>query len=79
MDIYISKSSEADPTQFANDIIFSQTTFARFNTRDFAFLNTDQGYSVTLYSASSDEGANTFLDNTLTVRYSEYWMAEDVA
>lgn len=41
-------------------------------------MNSSEGYSVTVYSASSDEGANTFLDNTVTVKYSEYFARDAV-
>lgn len=71
MDVYVSKSSSADPTQFTNDIAFKQTTFVRLNTDDLQFLGTENGFSVTTYSQAYDEGANTFLIDYLRVEYTE--------
>jgi len=71
MDVYVSRSSLSDPTQFTNDIVFKQTTFVRLNTEDMQFLGEDSGFSVTTYAKSYDEGANTYLHNTLKVEYTE--------
>jgi vitellogenic carboxypeptidase-like protein len=72
MDVFVSRSSLSDPNQFINDIVFKQTRFVRLYTRDFELLNSDSGFSVTCYSQSFDEMANTFLTNTLKVQYNDY-------
>jgi len=71
MDVYVSKGSSADPTQFTNDIAFKQTLFVRLNTADLKMLGTADGFSVTTYSKAYDEGANTFLTDYLRVEYAE--------
>jgi hypothetical protein len=50
MDIYISRGSSSDPTQFTNDIVLKQTKYVSLNSRDFEFLSLDSGYSVTCYA-----------------------------
>ena len=72
MDVYVSRSSLSDPNQFINDIVFKQTRFVRLYTHDFELLEGDSGFTVTCYSQSFDEMANTFLNNTLKVSFNDY-------
>ncbi len=72
MDVYVSRSSLSDPNQFINDIVFKQTRFVRLNSRDFELLGGDSGFTVTCYSQSFEEMANTFLSNTIKVTYNDY-------
>jgi len=69
MDIYVTGCAHADPNQFQNQLTFKQTKRVTLNSHDFELLDTERGYTVTVYVPAIDENANTLLNNTLSVSY----------
>lgn len=69
MNVYIMAGAESNPTQFLYDMAFLNTQSVKLNAENFDVLRNSTGYSVTTYTKSFDEPANTYLTNTVTYSY----------
>jgi len=49
--------------------LFKQTKRINLNSHDFENLDSDRGYTVTVYVSAVDENSNKLLNNTLTVGF----------
>lgn len=78
MDIYITKGAKSDPNQFQHDLAFKQVKRVSLSSQEIDLLDSQEGYSVTVYVAAIDENANKLLNNTLTFSNSEPHYIEDV-
>lgn len=78
MDIYITKGARSDPNQFQHDLAFKQVKRVSLSSHEIDLLDSQEGYSVTVYVAAIDENANKLLNNSLTFSNSEPHYIEDV-
>ena len=69
MDVYVTGCAHADPNQFQNQLLFKQTKRVTLNSHDFENLDSERGYTVTVYVPAIDENANKLLNNTLSVGF----------
>ena len=78
MDVYVTKGARSDPNQFQNDLAFKQVKRVSLNSNEIDLLNSQDGYSVTVYVAAINENANKLLNNTLTFSNTEPHYMVDV-
>jgi hypothetical protein len=69
MDVYVTGCAHADPNQFQHQLLFKQTKRVTLNSYDFESLDSERGYTVTVYVPAVDENANKLLKNTLSVAF----------
>ena len=69
MDVYVTGCAHADPNQFQNQLLFKQTKHVTLNSHHFENLDSERGYTVTVYVSAVDENANKLLNNTLSVGF----------
>lgn len=69
MDVYVTGCAHADPNQFQNQLLFKQTKRVTLNSHDFENLDSERGYTVTVYVPAVDENSNKLLNNTLSVGF----------
>lgn len=61
MDVYVTGCAYADPNQFQSTLSFKQIRRIALNSQDFENLDTERGYTVTVYVAANDEKSNSLL------------------
>ena len=74
MDIYVGKASVPDtmniePNPFDYDMSFKHVKKLGLNSDNYPLLQSENGYSVTVYVHGIDEKANNLLNNSLKVNF----------